>query len=921
MQFDVVNILSRVAALFVLSAASAAFGATFTVGGTLSGLATGKSVTLLDNGASPLKLTANGKFSFAKALAAGAAYDVTVSIQPAGQSCSVTGATGKVASANITSVLVKCAPAYTIGGAVTGLAAKESVTLLDNKTNPLVVKANGAFTFSKALPAKSAYDVTVSVQPAGETCTVTGAKGTVAAANIKTVKVTCAAKTYSVGGNLSGLNSGATVTLLNNGANALAVKANGAFTFTKQLPGGASYDVTVGTQPAGQTCTVTGGSGKVAAANVKSVLVTCKTSTVPTYSVGGSVTGLNSGASVTLTLNQKDPTTVSSNTSFTFTTRLANSASYNVQVSTQPTGETCSVAGGVGTIASANVSVKVTCSASSGGANSPFWIPFVEAPDSFATGGGGVNGLAVLPSGSLTSSPNLDTVATGALQVTDFAYLYDLSSGTPTYIPQYIIYLASDKNGNIQLYKLSLVQSVSAPTPVQLGNIAVPSTQSVCRTKLVQTDLTDPTSFFVLLDIGTTNCNGLSDTFEVVHFADSSTTSPAVVSVTNADLNPLYSDGKLSGMVLYEPGSGNVLFFADDTFTNPKTLFSNVYNEDILSVGALRKLSTFSSEGLFIAIQPNASAPETLYRIDDSGNTASIMTLANATTYFQDSGTGADNNIYFFTYANSSTPTETLYQVPAAGGSPTTLFQKQVASSELISLIGSNDSDVVFQDNLAKTSTAAASVTLYSVPVGKTSTSATALNATAYPGTSTTVSSFMASPSLTDLSDAEVFVDIANVTVGPSSTTTQYSSIALQPGSTSSATPAANSVYGAFGTLGSAATGLAWQITGITDTNGGMGGGALNLTDVTTLTNTPLTTTGGKDFVVPAGYHSLGRSQGSLTAISSTGIAGGILLNENEKTVSGSSSTNKYGAIALAIDLNQGFILPVEVPATDVETF
>jgi hypothetical protein len=36
----------------------------------------------------------------------------------------------------------------------------------------------------------------------------------------------------------------------------------------------------------------------------------------------------------------------------------------------------------------------------------------------------------------------------------------------------------------------------------------------------------------------------------------------------------------------------------------------------------------------------------------------------------------------------------------------------------------------------------------------------------------------------------------------------------LQPGSTSRATPTSNSVYGAFGALGSAATGLAWQITG-----------------------------------------------------------------------------------------------------------
>ncbi|HEV2100406.1 MAG TPA: beta-propeller fold lactonase family protein, partial [Stellaceae bacterium] len=55
---------------------------------------------------------------------------------------------------------------------------------------------------------------------------------------------------------------------------------------------------------------------------------------------------------------------VSQNGSFTFATSLATATSYTVTVSTQPTGQTCTVTNGTGTTASANVTnVAVGCSA------------------------------------------------------------------------------------------------------------------------------------------------------------------------------------------------------------------------------------------------------------------------------------------------------------------------------------------------------------------------------------------------------------------------------------------------------------------------------------------------------------------------------------------------------------------------------
>ena len=85
---------------------------------------------------------------------------------------------------------------------------------------------------------------------------------------------------YTITGMVSGLNSGASVVLLNNGANALTVSANGSFTFPTALASGASYAVTVGTQPAGESCVVADGGPGVVSADVTNVVVTC-TATAP----------------------------------------------------------------------------------------------------------------------------------------------------------------------------------------------------------------------------------------------------------------------------------------------------------------------------------------------------------------------------------------------------------------------------------------------------------------------------------------------------------------------------------------------------------------------------------------------------------------------------------------------------------------
>lgn len=89
---------------------------------------------------------------------------------------------------------------------------------------------------------------------------------------------------YVVGGTLGGMLPGDTVTLLNRGGDPLVVDANGRFRFATPVTG--AYDVTIGTQPSWQACTVAGGSG-TATAEVQDIAVSCqRTGTVSTVAAG-----------------------------------------------------------------------------------------------------------------------------------------------------------------------------------------------------------------------------------------------------------------------------------------------------------------------------------------------------------------------------------------------------------------------------------------------------------------------------------------------------------------------------------------------------------------------------------------------------------------------------------------------------------
>jgi N-acetylneuraminic acid mutarotase len=166
--------------------------ATYTIGGTVSGLA-GTGLVLQDNGGNNLSIGSDGNFIFTTPLNGGATYAVTVSTQPSSptQTCNVANGSG-TANANVSNVQVACATAqYTIGGTISGLVGS-GLVLQDNGGDNLSVTGNGSFTFATQVSSGGAYAVTVFTQPTNpaQTCAVTDSSGN-ASANVTAVQVVC----------------------------------------------------------------------------------------------------------------------------------------------------------------------------------------------------------------------------------------------------------------------------------------------------------------------------------------------------------------------------------------------------------------------------------------------------------------------------------------------------------------------------------------------------------------------------------------------------------------------------------------------------------------------------------------------------------------------------------------------------------
>ncbi len=247
----------------------------FTIGGTVTGLASGSTgLVLQDNATDNLTITGNGAFTFKTAIVNGQGYNVTISTPPSSpaQSCTVVNSNG-TATANVTTVQVVCSTGTgnIIAGQVTGLLGS-GLVLQDNGVDNLPVSANGGFSFPTTIANGALYKVTVFAQPSNPSqfCTVANGSGT-ANGNVGTVVVSCSSGTLSLGGSVSGL-AGTGLVLANTDGDTLTISGNGSFQFKVLLVSGTTYNVTIKTQPTGpaQICTITNNTG-TATANVSDV--------------------------------------------------------------------------------------------------------------------------------------------------------------------------------------------------------------------------------------------------------------------------------------------------------------------------------------------------------------------------------------------------------------------------------------------------------------------------------------------------------------------------------------------------------------------------------------------------------------------------------------------------------------------------
>ncbi|MFZ2652216.1 MAG: CHRD domain-containing protein [Burkholderiaceae bacterium] len=131
---------------------------------------------------------------------------------------------------------------YTVGGNVAGSVG--TVTLQINGGNSLAVPAAGNFTFTAALASGATYTVTVS--SAAQNCAVANGAGTMGAANITNVTITCTTVVRSA--SLSGAQENPAVTTAATGRGAVVVnpttlEITGGMTFSGLTPSAGGHHI------------------------------------------------------------------------------------------------------------------------------------------------------------------------------------------------------------------------------------------------------------------------------------------------------------------------------------------------------------------------------------------------------------------------------------------------------------------------------------------------------------------------------------------------------------------------------------------------------------------------------------------------------------------------------------------------------
>ena len=170
----------------------------FNVGVTVTGLAAGNAVELLNNGGDNLLVNTNNSLTnFSMPLNDFSDYEVTIETQPTmpNQTCTFVGAnSGTINSADVTDIEINCVTdTYFIGGTVNGLFEGNYLVLQNNGGDDEIIMGNGAFVFSTPIEDEQNYNVSIDMQPDNpiQPCMVSNNTGSVMGADVTDVMVTC----------------------------------------------------------------------------------------------------------------------------------------------------------------------------------------------------------------------------------------------------------------------------------------------------------------------------------------------------------------------------------------------------------------------------------------------------------------------------------------------------------------------------------------------------------------------------------------------------------------------------------------------------------------------------------------------------------------------------------------------------------
>ena len=445
--------------------------------------------------------------------------------------------------------------------------------------------------------------------------------------------------------------------------------------------------------------------------------LTTRSAQSATRVVSGYLSGLNRGESVTLLQNGEEALTVTTNGIFNFATPLASGAAYEVTVGTQPASEVCTVdSAGSGIVPEAGVTqLQVSCASGTDSAadttpatTTGWWIPYTATPQTGKTGG--LTGLFLIASNLIHSSPTQEFIATTTAKIIGEGVKIT-AAGLAGAQPMNLMYSAVGTDGNTHLYGVAINNTAAVPTPAQITTLSLTSAQTICGTFQAQTSLTNAATLFIVLNVSKPPCGTNPSTYYVVHYKDTPTTKPKKVSIATTQISPLYNNGALVGLYLYNAATKSLNYYATDAFTTPTELVTSITGfTPIASTAKIANGTTFGATVFFPAVTGVAVSGNALYSIESTSpgtaklihkGTVSQGVVDNANLYFQDT---------------SSSTAAVFYQVGLTASTPIELYSGSVIPSlSSYTLIGTDTVRLAFMESvLAPTSQA----TFSTIPIG-----------------------------------------------------------------------------------------------------------------------------------------------------------------------------------------------------------